>query len=465
MRKALWIGAVLVVLLGAAAVAVIFVDFDSPQLGQRLLAEVSRQAGVQLQAEGFHLNLARGLRLENVRFETASPAGRLTVTAAGLVAEHRLAPLLRGKVEIDRVVLYAPRIELVTPPESGAPPVPLPVEAGVALAETSAAAVPEEAGGGVDLRVDRIHLKDGVLITRTEGLPAPDVEIRGLEVELQGLSMDPAAKTPLQGLHAAGDLRMAEVLLGTLRAVEGQGRLALDGGHFLLKDYLLRLNEGRFLLSDFDADLNRDPFAYRFACRIEPLDTNTVLAAGPNGGFGPGLLVFTAEGTGTETQDLAGQGTLSIAAGKVPGSPLFKALELTLGRVTLNGSAYDAFAVPFRIHRDRLIFEPFELRTSTLAVSFAGWADMAGPVDLRVAVKAPRELVSLARVPPRVLDLVSQNGQVTVPLRVSGALESPRVTPDAEALRAIGGHAVGEAVRQGAQRVVGKALGKLFNRH
>jgi hypothetical protein len=200
------------------------------------------------------------------------------------------------------------------------------------------------------------------------------------------------------------------------------------------------------------------------ALQVDPLDANAVLGSGPGGGFGPAVLTFGATGTGTETRDMAGEGTLALAAGKLPASPLFSAIEAVLGRSNLRGSSYEPLAVPFRIRENRLRFEPFEMRTALLSLGMSGWADLEGPVDLRIAVRAPRDAVALARVPANFLDLVDEGGWVTVPLRVAGTLESPRVTADAEALRAQGRRAVREVVRQQVEKGVSRALGKLFGR-
>ena len=462
MRKLIWIGGGFAVLLGVLVAVVFLVDFDSPRLGKALLEEASARTGLQIEADGFRLNLSRGLRMEGVRFVTDGPSGRLSVQAAGLLAEHRIASLLRGRVEIARIVVYDPKIELVTPEEEA----PVARARPVAISNTPAQApAPGESAGaapdGPVLSVDRIWLRGGTLATRVEGAPAPDVEIRGMDIELRDLAVLDAP-TALQGLRAGGDLHTGEVLLGGLRATEGSGKLRLADGHFVLEEFGLRLPQGRFLLGRFDADLNQDPFAYRFTMRVDPLDANALLAARSGGGFGSGLLSLDATGTGTETRDLTGEGTLALAAGTLPGSPLFSAIEAVLGRAALQGSAYQPVAVPFRIHQDRLSFAPFELRTSLLSLGISGWADLAGPMDLRIAVRAPRDAVALARVSSEVLDLVDDGGWVTVPLRVVGTLESPKVTADREALRAQGRQAVREAVRQQVEKGVGKALGRLF---
>jgi hypothetical protein len=430
-----------------------------------VLDQVSAQTGLHVEADGFRLNLLRGVRLEGVRFATDGPSGRLTVKAAGFLAEHRLAPLLRGRVEIERIVVYEPHIELVTPGEKAS------AAAKTRPAQRTQDSVPvvndgntNGAGastGGPVLAVNRILLRGGTLATRTEGAKAPDVEIRGLDIELRDLALADAPSA-LQGLRADGDLRTGKILVGGLHATEGNGKLRLADGHFRLEDFGLKLPQGRFLLSEFDADLNRDPFTYRFALRVDPLDTNTLIAAGPEGGFGSGVLSFKATGTGSKTRDLSGEGTLSLAGGHLPASPVFTMIETVLGRVTLQGSAYQPVSVAFNIRENRVHFAPFEVRTSLLSLGISGWADLAGPLDLRIAVRAPRDAVALAHVPPAILAVVDNSGWVTVPIRVTGTPDIPSVTADSEALREQGRTAVRAVVKQQVEKGVSRALGKLF---
>lgn len=126
LRKILLVAVVLVLLAASAVTALFFVDFDSPRLGKALLAALGERAGIEIEAARFRLNLRKGLQLEEIRFATPSPAGRLLVTAERLVCEHRLRPLLAGRFEIVRLELQRPRIELIAPlapiAEGGAPP-------------------------------------------------------------------------------------------------------------------------------------------------------------------------------------------------------------------------------------------------------------------------------------------------------------------------------------------------------
>ncbi|HEX4966350.1 MAG TPA: hypothetical protein VF173_36415 [Thermoanaerobaculia bacterium] len=249
MRRKVGIGCGVVALLALVPAVLLFVDFDSPRLGKALLDQVSAQTGLHVEAGGFRLNLLRGLRLDGVRFSTDGPSGRLTVKAAGFLAEHRLPALLRGRIEIERIVVYEPRIELVTPAKTAKP---APAAAKASPSKPAQDTVPAQSAGatssgGPVLSVNRIWLRGGTLATRTEGVEAPDVEIRGLDVELRDLALADAP-TALQGLHAGGDLRTGEILLGGLRATEGSGKLRLADGHFRLEDFGLKLPQGRFLL-------------------------------------------------------------------------------------------------------------------------------------------------------------------------------------------------------------------------
>jgi hypothetical protein len=467
MRTKVWLAGGAAVFMATAS-TVFFVDFDSPRLGKVLLDEVSARTGLRIEADHFRLNLLRGLRMDGVRVTSESPSGRLTLRAEGFLAEHRLLPLLRGQVKIDRIVIHEPHIELVTPPKKAVTRAPLarpvweeknpPIAAG---AGQEAGAEPANPADGPALAVDSIELSGGTLDIRTEGAAAPDLEIRGLNVELRGLSLADAP-TALQRLRAEGDLRTGEVLLGSLKATEGSGKLRLADGHFLLEGFGLNLPQGRFLLSHLDADLNRDPFAYRMALSVDPLNTNAVLAAGPGGGFGPGVVRFAATGSGAETLDMDGEGTLELAAGRLPGSSVFTAIESFLGRADLHGSAYQPVTIPFQVRANRLHLAPFEMRTSLLVLGISGWADLAGPLDLRIAVRAPRDAVAAARVPSQILDLVDNGGWVTIPLRITGTPESPRVTADGGALLEQGGQIVRTVVQQQVEKGIGKLMGKLF---
>jgi hypothetical protein len=391
LKRVLWTLAGLSAAVTGGAAFLLFAGIESPRLGRALLGRIGRRLGGNLQAGRFRLHLLKGLRLEDVRFESSE--GRLTVTAGELVVHHQPEALLSGKVE-----------------------------------------------------VKRLEIRDGAV-------SGTGFEIRGLDAELSDVVLDPP--------RLAGDLRAREILLGPLLASEAQGRFEFEDGRVRLEEVRATLRQGDLLLEELDVDLSQDPPGFRVSFGVDPLRTNVLLGLGEKGGFGPGRLAFEGQGAG---EARAGQGTLSVEAGRLPASALFSALEKALGRTALSGSAYELFEVSLRLDQDRVTFEPFDLRTSTVVLRFDGWMDLTGPLDVKVAVRAPRDLLSLAGVPPRLLDRVSERGFVTVPLALTGTLDAPRVTLDLDTLMEMGRAVLGREIERQIERGLGKALGKLLGK-
>ena len=130
MVKVLLIGLVVVVALVAF---LLLNDFDSPGLGQTLLAKINAATGVNITAKSYRLNLLHGLVLEGVEATSETPSRRTHLLLDRMVFEHRLAPLFSGTVAIDKVLFERPQIEIV---ESAA------TEAGQAPAESKPAPSP-----------------------------------------------------------------------------------------------------------------------------------------------------------------------------------------------------------------------------------------------------------------------------------------------------------------------------------
>jgi integrase len=99
-------------LAAAGLAAAAFIEIDSPRQSRALLARASAATGATLEASEFRLSLLRGLSLKNVRASGTLTGGRYDVTLDRLVFEHRLLPLLRGQIAIDRIRLERPLIRL-----------------------------------------------------------------------------------------------------------------------------------------------------------------------------------------------------------------------------------------------------------------------------------------------------------------------------------------------------------------
>src|SRR5258705_6392367 len=114
--RAAWLVRLLVVGAGALALGIAilsFAEFSSPQLGRALLDRASASTGVRLEADDFRLSILRGLSLGHVRAGGRYPGGSYDLTLDRIVFQHRLLPLLSGRLAVDRIRLERPHAVMI----------------------------------------------------------------------------------------------------------------------------------------------------------------------------------------------------------------------------------------------------------------------------------------------------------------------------------------------------------------
>lgn len=449
--------------LAAILLAVAFVvDFDSPRLGQALLDHVARRTGMEVEAQSFHLNLLQGLKLGEVKARAQLPSGSLSVALDQLVLEHRLAPLLHGEVRVEEVLLERPRVILeaqglaagASPRTPSRPPEPPPGDA-----EASPQTV-----GGLSVGVTLVRVEDGSVRYQPPDEEAGATEIKGLDLTLTHIALDSAAPSVLQGLAGDGEIRAEEVRTGETRLTDAHGKASFRDGHFIVAELDFSTPEGKFVLSDLDVDLNRDPFTYRMAFGGD-LDLGAMLGASQGDSFGAATLSFRAQGLGAETSALTGDGTLEVDTGTFPDTPLFAAVDRAMGRAVLVGHRYTIFRAPFTVSDNRITADPFEIGTEEASLTLSGWVDLEGNLSLHAELHVPRQGLAIAEIPDEVLDVLSdEEGRVTVPLRIYGSRDAPRVRADSKSLRDQARRGAERELKQSLEAEVKKQLGKLFGK-
>src|SRR6185503_6847650 len=281
-------------------------EFSSPQLGRALLDRAGTAVGARLEAEGFRLSLLRGLSLTGVRAKGKYPGGSYDVTLDRIVFQHRLLPLLAGRLAVDRIRLEKPRAVWIE--AEGAPPA-----AGAAAAGMAAVALP------IALDVVEAAIHEGRVEMRARG--RPPIVVAGLDLRLQDLALGAGSGNALARLSARGDFRAEDIELPVTRAREASGTLRLSAGHLDVEGLRFRTDEGSFQ-TRLRADLTHLPFAYTLAVEGRPLDINKLAGAtGKGGGFGPGHLTLDAGGVGPDPARLSGRGVLRLEAGTLPSTP------------------------------------------------------------------------------------------------------------------------------------------------
>jgi hypothetical protein len=210
---------------------------------------------------------------------------RFELSLDRLVFQHRLLPLLAGRLTVDRVRLEQPRAVLVETARA-APTVRAPATVAPTVALPIA------------LHVVEAVIDDGRVEVRARG-GAP-IAVSGLGLRLRDLSLGPGGGNALERLSGNGDFRAEEIALPVTRAREVEGALRLTGGRLDAERLRFRTDEGHFQ-ARWSADLKQLPLSYTLAVDGRPIDVNAMAGAvGKGGGFGPAHLTLEASGVGPE---------------------------------------------------------------------------------------------------------------------------------------------------------------------
>jgi hypothetical protein len=431
----------LVVLLVVVAILVFLLvrDWDSPELGQAILDKAGEAAGIEMSAEGFRLNLLRGLVLEGVEARSSSSGRQVNLSLDRLVFEHRLAPLFSGTVAIERVVLNKPQIEIIEPET----PSPAGVEKAPAEEQVTApAGESPPAESELSLAIQEIAVRDASLVILAEisGETRETTRVEGLDLLFEDISYVPHADPPVHGFGAQGELGIRKVNFDTLEIRDVEGELVVNEGKFDLKPLRFVMDEGRFQ-AEMQVDFNPTPFAYSLNAQGDPLDFNAMVEA--EEGFGAGRLGLEAQGTGTDSKDIQGRGSLGLAGGQFPATPLFGQIDEKLGKTVMVGVPYKATELRFRLADNVVTVEPFPFETERAKMELDGWINLEGPLGLHFAMGVVREGIRIEGVGEDVLDVLTDDeGWVMIPLSVTGTNKDPKVRPDTGALLAQAGQGV-----------------------
>ena len=422
-----WSGLILIVVLVAVATAA-WIALDSRGVGQTLLSWASEASGLQLRASSIHLGVFSGIELRDVSASGEYARGDYTIHADRVLFRQRWAPLLRGEIVVDQVAIDKPNVEIVVrKPET---------EGGSSEGKEGAASL-DSLPDSLKLEVHEISINAGTVLVREE-LPREDarqnVRLDQVGLVLSDIVLDGSAPKPIDRLAGRGEIDISQAQLGRLSFRNIRGEVRLQKG-VLSSDRLSLSSDEGDLEATLSADFNSQPFSYRLTAKASPLNLNEMVNLEKDPVLGPGHLQFEGQGRGTSPEGLVGHGVLHLDPGKIPQQPILTATEKVLGMSGLVGGEYEATEAHFKIAEGRVTIDEFSLKSQNAEVSLGGVVDLDGPIQLQVRLEGKADEMSVPGVPPQVLQaLANQQGWVTVPLKVTGTREDPRVEPDAEAL-------------------------------
>jgi hypothetical protein len=419
----------------------LFVEFDAPGLGQRILDSAGESAGIELQADGFRFNMRRGIVLDTVVATTQFPGGTVVTTLDRVVLEHRLLPLLLGDVVVDRLLLENPIIKVINDDASTAsraaartaPPVARVWRVVRAQDEPSVTTV------GRAVTVHSASVVNGTLLLSTAG-SEPTTRVYGLDVELADIVVDPRASSVAVGLSGRGHIDVGEVHAAERIARGNRARLAADNGVFTVTGLELTAPEGSLGVTELVVDLTPDPYTYRMSLAGADIDLNGFLGIEESDALGLLSIEMDAAGAGPETGNVVGHGRIHLAEGRIPDLPALDQVTELLG-LHVAGLRYEATIIDFTIGGNRVEVPPFEILSDGVHLQASGELAIDGAVDARTRVSVPRQDINLGDWQGDVADglveaLTDENGWVSIPLLISGTVDELQVRLDSVAVLA-----------------------------
>lgn len=439
-----------VAVLSIGLVAALTFTWESETLSRAVLGALSGP-DLQIEAGAVRMNALRGVLLKDVKVKAALEGGVATVTAEQLRLSHRFWRLLAGEVAVDEIVFSKPVATVVW--DSPSPPVKKGGK-GSHPAPAPAPPPPPPEGGGLALAmsVRRLALEDATLAMSEQGTPGEMVRFEGLDLELGGLTVDPAALTMISGVRASGTVAARTLAASGVLAHGVEGKLALGEGHLKVLELALPTDFGTIAIPELDLDLGRDPYFFALQGGGNPLLTAKLLGAAS--GFGNSTLEFAVEGDGSPKGGPRGKGSLAVEGGQLGDMPLLAGLEVLLAGTELVGRPYSPFTIQFRLDDgDKVTLAPFAIEAGNLRLASYGKVDLEGPLDLHLEVSLPREDVAVKEIPREALEaLTDVDGRVKLPILVAGTIDQPAIRFDSRAWAGLAG-----------RRLVSEALKRLFN--
>lgn len=443
-----WVIAILV----AAIATLLFVEFDSPELGKAVLQRASDAAGIQLSAKRFRLKLIKGLVLEDVDANGSYAGGNFYGNAKQLLLEHDLLSLLLGKIQIHTVVLQSPEIRLI--------PVPgifdkkdrsLKARIGTRKESQQPHAKETKAAQKLDLQISKLNINDGTLISLRSNQKEEILRVEGLDLDLKDISTSNTSVNTF-AVFANGTIDAKRAQASEISMTEIHGNLNATPEKALLENIYMKHPAGDIEIKVLNINLAANPVSYSMEAKSSAVNMNYVLNA-EHGEMGPAQIILNLEGT--QGQDAKGYGTISLGEGKLPAAAVFVRIDSFLkGKNKLVGLPYKALPAKYTFNGRRITIPELEIQTTAGRLRATGWTDLKGVVSFALKVLIPREQVSIKELPSTAIDLITDDkGQVNVPFQVNGPIENPLVEIDTKQL----GRTAGDAVRREARKTLEEA--------
>jgi hypothetical protein len=119
-----------------------------------------------------------------------------------------------------------------------------------------------------------------------------------------------------------------------------------------------------------------------------------------------------------------------MEAGTVPAFPMVAKIEKLLGKSLITGTPYQVTDMNFTLANGVATIQPFGLVLENLQIGGAGTVNLDGPLNLRLDIRLPRELVDIGVLDGMIDGMTDEEGWTVIPFTVTGTTEAPDVDID-----------------------------------
>jgi hypothetical protein len=447
MRKiVLVVGAVLVALvLGLVGLAAYLLHaINTPRFKEQLLEHARATVGAEVRVQKMEISVFSGVTLAGVVIANPRPFRGDLLRADAFVLRYRLLPLLSRRLEVERLVLEKPEVDLVMDAKGnfnyeklGRPP-------------AASASAPAPSGPAIaspfELQLKRLAVHDAGLVMRDQ-TPVPLMKVEDADLDS---SLDLGAA----GLHGSG-----RASIGTLDLADAMFVRGISSPIDISKQALvLSPIRGKLAGGDIKGDVKvRLAGRFHFTADLElaGASVDTLLREAKSARVVSGSLSARAffEGAGG-LPTMRGKGRADIADCKLSDVKLLAVLAAALRVPELANPDFDQCRVEFRMTGSRVQTPVLSLLGKQIQLTGAGSYNLdSSAIDYHMTLALAQPLY--AKVTARELRAAFKergDGFSTVDFAVTGTTSAPRT----DLATRIGTAAVGQAAK--------KELGRLFGK-
>ncbi len=448
-------GAVLVVLVLALAgfAAYLLHSINTPQFKQTLLQHARATVGADVKVEKMDVSIFSGVTLSGVVIANPRPFPGSFLTADSFVLRYRLLPLLSGRLEVQRLALEKPRVDLVMDAKGNFNYEKLgPTQASPGRGASPAAPAGGPTGGGaalaspIELQLKQLAVHDASIVMKDQ-TPVPLMKVENAD-------LDSSLELTAGGLHGSGRASIGTLDLADVMFVRGiSSPIEISKQTLVLSPIRGKLAGGE-LTGDVNVNLAG---GFRFTAELElkGASVDTLLQEAHSARAVTGSLTARAsfEGAGG-LPTMKGKGHAEIADCKLSNVKVLALLAAVLRVPELANPDFDQCRVEFKMTGSRVQTPVVSLEGKQIQLAGAGTYNLdSSAINYNLTLALAQPL--FAKVTARELRAAFKergDGFWTVDFAVTGTSTAPRT----DLATRVGKAVVGQAAK--------KELGRLFGR-